>query len=229
MAYTYPTATANRPVSIIGPQFCAPHPVELAVIRNVKTITDGDFVFTDINGNILCKVKDQSGSFSMHDHRVLIDAAGNPILTLKDKLMSARDRWQVFRGDSTDSRDLIFSARTSMFHLKTKLDVFFANNTKEEVCDFKVKGSWSKKSCVIYAGETSTVVAQMHKNHTVQNVLAGKDEFMVTVNPNIDYAFIVALLVILGIHAAAMPDVTAELAAGSASGVVEGSLAFFLG
>ncbi|OMP07994.1 hypothetical protein COLO4_06871 [Corchorus olitorius] len=230
MAYTYPPATANRPVSIIGPQFCAPHPVELAVIRNVKTITDGEFVFTDINGNILFKVKDQSGSFSMHDRQVLIDASGNPIVTLKDKLMSARDRWQVFRGDSTDSRDLIFSARTSMFHLKTKLDVFLGNNTKEDVCDFKVKGSWSKKSCVIYAGETSTIVAQMHKNHTVQNVLAGNDEFMVTVNPDVDYAFIVALIVILGIHAAAMPGgMTEQVAAGSVSGVVEGSMAFFLG
>ncbi|OMP07995.1 hypothetical protein COLO4_06872 [Corchorus olitorius] len=143
MAYAYP-ATAN-PVSIIGPHFCVPHPVELAVIRNVKTITHGDFVVTDNNGYILFKVKDQS---------------------VEDQIR---------------------------------------NNTKEDVCDFKVKGSWSKKSCVIYVGETSTIVAQMHEKHTVQNVLGGKDEFMVTVNPNIDYAFIVALIVALdGIHAAAM-------------------------
>lgn len=112
--------------------------------------------------------------------------------------MSVHDRWQVFRGDSTETSDLIFSAkRSSVFQLKTKLDVFLANNTKENVCDFKVKGSWLERSCIVYAGETSTVVAQMHKKYTAQSILIGKDHFMVTVYPNIDYAFIISLIVIL--------------------------------
>ena len=38
---------------------------------------------------------------------------------------------------------------------------------------------------------------QMHKKHTAQSILIGKDNFSVTVYPNIDYAFIVALIVIL--------------------------------
>ncbi|KAK6266375.1 hypothetical protein QUC31_017212 [Theobroma cacao] len=75
--------------------------------------------------------------------------------------MSSHDKWQAFTGDSTESSDLIFTVKqSSMFQLKTKLDVFLANNTKEDVCDFKIKGSWSERSCVIYAGESSTIVAQ---------------------------------------------------------------------
>ncbi|PSS23862.1 Protein LURP-one-related like [Actinidia chinensis var. chinensis] len=84
-----------------------------------------------------------------------------------------------------------------MFQVKTKLDVFLANNITEEVCDFKVKGTWSDRSCVIYAGESSNIVAQMHKKKSVQSVLLGKDKFMVTVYPHVDHAFIVALIVIL--------------------------------
>ncbi|GMN40495.1 hypothetical protein TIFTF001_009720 [Ficus carica] len=38
---------------------------------------------------------------------------------------------------------------------------------------------------------------RMHKKYTVQSALFGKDNFMVTVYPNIDYAFVVALIVIL--------------------------------
>jgi hypothetical protein len=38
---------------------------------------------------------------------------------------------------------------------------------------------------------------QMHKKQSLKSVFLGKDHFMVTVNPNIDYAFIVALIVIL--------------------------------
>ncbi|XVF29661.1 hypothetical protein REPUB_Repub15cG0141300 [Reevesia pubescens] len=114
------------------------------------------------------------------------------------QLMSAHDRCQVSKGDSTDSNDLIFSTkRSSVFQLKTQLDVFLANNATEDVCDFKVKGSYLERSRVIYAGESSTIVAQMQKNHTAKCVLIGKDKFMVTVHPNMDYAFIVALIVIL--------------------------------
>ncbi|KAK8479205.1 hypothetical protein V6N13_093188 [Hibiscus sabdariffa] len=211
MAYPYPyfnpSSTSNQPVNnpvpIIGPQFCTPYPVDLAIIRKVLTITDGNFVVTDINGNILFKVK---GKFlSLNGRRVLLDGAGNPIVTLKQKMMSAHGRWQVFKGDSTDAIDLLFSAkRSSIFQLKTKLNVFLANNTWEEVCDFKVKGSWFERSCVVYAGESSTIVAQMHKKHTVESILIGKDKFKVTVYPNIDYAFIVALIVILdGINSSA--------------------------
>ena len=37
----------------------------------------------------------------------------------------------------------------------------------------------------------------MHRKHTAQSILLGKDKFMVTVFPNIDYAFIISLIVIL--------------------------------
>lgn len=37
----------------------------------------------------------------------------------------------------------------------------------------------------------------MHKEHSLQSTFIGKDKFKVTVNPNIDYAFIVAFIVIL--------------------------------
>jgi len=62
-----------------------------------------------------------------------------------------------------EMKDLIFSVkRSSFFQLKTKLDVFLANNTKEQVCDFKVKGSWFERSCVVNAGESLTIVAQVN-------------------------------------------------------------------
>lgn len=40
-------------------------------------------------------------------------------------------------------------------------------------------------------------IKQMHKKHTVQSVFLGKDNFSVTVYPNVDYAFIASLVVIL--------------------------------
>ncbi|KAF8007695.1 hypothetical protein BT93_K1635 [Corymbia citriodora subsp. variegata] len=182
--------------AMIGPQYCVPQVVDLAIVRKVMSLTDGSFVVTDASDNILFKVKGRL--FSIHDRRVLVDAAGNPLVTLTEKIMSAHNRWQAFRGDSSDPKDLIFTVkRSSMIQLKTKLHVFLSTNTNEHVCDFRVEGSWLERSCVIYAGESNNIVAQMHKKHSVQSVLLGKDKFMVTVYPNVDYAFIAAIIVIL--------------------------------
>ncbi|OIW19065.1 hypothetical protein TanjilG_10626 [Lupinus angustifolius] len=180
---------------IISPQYCAPYAVDLAIVRKVMTLVDS-FTVTNVNGKTVFNVK--GSLMSLHDHRVLLDATGKPVVTIRRKMMSVHDRWQAFKGESTELKDLIFTVkRSSIFQLKTKLDVFLANNTKEDVCDFKVKGSWFERSCVVYAGESLTIVAQMHKKHTVQSIAFGKDNFMVTVYPNFDHAFIVSLILIL--------------------------------
>ncbi|KAI4338977.1 hypothetical protein MLD38_023973 [Melastoma candidum] len=195
-----PSQTAPSPtnsICIVGPQYCLPYPIDVGIVKKVMTISDGNFVVTDGNGNILFKVKGVLPTF-IHERRVMMDAMGNPVVTLRRKFMTAHYRWQVFRGESTEQNDMLFSAKTSsILYLKTKLHVFLANNVTEDVCDFRVEGSWFDRSCVVYLGETSTVVAQMKRKHTVGSVLIGKDNYMVTVHPNIDYAFMVAVIVIL--------------------------------
>ncbi|AES79762.2 putative tubby-like domain-containing protein [Medicago truncatula] len=190
------------PTTIICPQYCDPYPVNLAVVKKSYiyqmsgsapvTIAD-NLTITDVNDNIVFTV------FTLGDHRLLVDAARNPIITLRRKILTMHDRWEAYRGQSTNAKNMIFTVkRSSLIQFKTKLDVFLAGNTKEDVCDFKVKGSWSERSCIVYAGESNNIVAQMHKKNTVTNILIDKDHFMVKVCPNVDYAFIVALIVILG-------------------------------
>ncbi|CAI9301620.1 unnamed protein product [Lactuca saligna] len=195
-SYAYPPTHMPNPVAVVGPHFVAPYPVDLTIVRKLLSLSDGNFVVTDVNGSVMFKVK--SKHLSLRDRRVLLDAAGNPILSFQKKLLTVHNRWVVFRGDSSDAKDIIFTAKqSSLIQFKTSIDVFLGFNEKENVCDYKVKGSWFDRSCTIYAGETTTIVAQMHKKHTVQSIALGKDTFSVTVYPNVDYAFIVALVVIL--------------------------------
>lgn len=77
-------AHANPTVPIISPHFCSPNPVVIEIVRKVLTITGDKFVVTDVNGNMIFKVKE--AHFSFHDHRVLLDAAGHPIVTLRRKV-----------------------------------------------------------------------------------------------------------------------------------------------
>ncbi|XP_047335272.1 protein LURP-one-related 15-like [Impatiens glandulifera] len=194
---SYPSTSSSGQIAVVNPQFCAPYSLDIIIQRKLLTLTEGNFAVADVNGNILFQVKGKL--FSLHDRRFLLDVAGNTILTLQQKIISVHKRWVVFKGDSTESKNQLFSVKkSSLLQLKTELDVFLAANTKERSCDFKISGNWSDRSCVIYAGNTKNVViAQMHKKHNVQSVLLGKDTYSVTVYPYVDYAFIVALVVIL--------------------------------
>ncbi|KAF8007696.1 hypothetical protein BT93_K1634 [Corymbia citriodora subsp. variegata] len=192
---TYPPLA--NPVAVVSQKFCTPYVVDLVIARKLATIPGGSLMVTDVSGNVVFRVK--GSSVSIHEHLVLSDAASNAVVSLQQKILTAHRRWQVYSGDSSCSDELIFTARkSSLMQIHgTEIDVFLAANTKEEACDFKVNGNWLERSCTIYAGNGTTVIAQMHKDHKAQNVVLGKDTFGITVYPNVDYALVVALVVIL--------------------------------
>lgn len=77
---------------------------------------------------------------------------------LVNQMMSMHNTWRVYRGDSSDEKDLLFTVKQSrIFQLKTQLDVFLPGN--DRTCDFKVKGSWFDRSCTFYLGDTNTIIA----------------------------------------------------------------------
>ncbi|XP_048547455.1 protein LURP-one-related 10-like [Triticum urartu] len=182
--------------AVVGHQFFAPYVVPLTVTKKALSLSDGDFAITDANGAVVLKVK--GAIFSIRSRRTILDGAGMPLLTMQEKVFSMHHRWEVFRGDSTSSGDLLFSVKTtSLIQLKTEMDVFLAGNTAQQVCDFKIKGSYFDRSCVFYLGDSNNMVAQMSRKLTVSNVLLGRDTFSVTVFPHVDYVFIASLVVIL--------------------------------
>jgi hypothetical protein len=70
-------------------------------------------------------------------------------------------RWEAFRGESKEEKDLLFTAKKSkLFQFKTELDIFLANN-KGEVPDFKVKGGYGESSCSILLGDSNAMLAQV--------------------------------------------------------------------
>lgn len=81
----YAPVPVAYPIAIVGPHFCSPHPVDLAITRKVLTITDGNFVVTDVNANFIFRVK--GSLLTLHGRRLILDAAGNPIITLRQKVL----------------------------------------------------------------------------------------------------------------------------------------------
>ncbi|KAI3703342.1 hypothetical protein L1987_73338 [Smallanthus sonchifolius] len=178
------------PFSVIGPQFIAPYPLEIIVDKYPCR----HLVITDSNHKIMLKVKPYDTTF--HRQRILLDANDKPIAMLQEKNLTMHSRWNVYRGESIADSDMIFSTQTEhMIQFKTNVSVMLANKaSSNDDCDMRIKGSWSKGNCTIYMGDSSTTIAQMHKPETSKY---GKDKFTVTIQPNMDYACVVALLAIV--------------------------------
>ncbi|KAG6744337.1 hypothetical protein POTOM_053057 [Populus tomentosa] len=142
---TYPPV--EHPVVVIGPQYLAQYPVELAV--------NSDFKVSDINGTLIFHVK--SKLLTLHGRRFLKDAAGNTLVNLRKKIRTMHRWWEAFRGESEEENDLLFTAKKlKLFQSKTELHVFLGNN-KGEVPDFKVKEGYSESSCSILLGDSNTM------------------------------------------------------------------------
>ncbi|MED6172176.1 hypothetical protein PIB30_047655 [Stylosanthes scabra] len=189
MPFTTPTTPPSPfPTTIIHPQYCAPYPVGL-VLKKEKTILH-KYTVTDINDNLVFTVT--SPLLTIREHRFLRDAHGNTILHLRRELF--RDRWKAFRGQSMEQLEIFTRKESSLFQLRTTLDVFLANNTTR-ICDFKlVEAGFFARSWVVNIAESDIVVAQI--KHKVGRMFR-REKFMATISPNIDYAFIVALTVTL--------------------------------
>ncbi|XP_010256970.1 PREDICTED: protein LURP-one-related 14 [Nelumbo nucifera] len=185
---------APPPLSVVGEGFCVPYPVDLIVKKKIVGLSDARFEVMDANGNLLLQV--DGSLWSLQKKRVMRDSAGFPILTMREKVLTARHRWTVHRGDSSDGSNLLFSVqRSHPLQIKTQLDVFLANNFHEDICNFNVTGSYSDQSCRVYKGDT--LIAEANHKFTWGRFCKGKDNFTVKVNPGVDYAFIVTLIVIL--------------------------------
>ncbi|XP_027927116.1 protein LURP-one-related 15-like [Vigna unguiculata] len=170
---------ANK-VLVINPSYCVPHSITLQ-INTEKRVAYSE---TD---DRLFYIEDTF--FTLHDRRVLYDNAKNPIVTFYKK---SSEECKVFKGESSDSSKFLFRVKKMKKSSTipcgiTKLNVFLAKNRDEEKSDFRVIIYGSKRSCSVYVGESPTIVTQVENN----------GGFKVSVNPNVDYAFIVSLLMIV--------------------------------
>ncbi|XP_026384607.1 protein LURP-one-related 15-like [Papaver somniferum] len=169
---------ANNSIGVISPQYCTPYQVDLYFAKKVKNITEGRHL----------------GVFGIDGNHIFRSSCR----ISKACEISPHQRWKAHNGDSSDSKDLLFTIKKSKYlQLKIELDVFLASNTTENVCDFKIKQNYSEKSCVIYRGDSDNIIAEVHKNKISRDKIRGKDRFSATVYPDVDYAFVIAMRAVL--------------------------------
>ncbi|XP_074561883.1 protein LURP-one-related 15-like [Curcuma longa] len=178
---------------VVGRQFSVGHSTTFTVTGTASLFSPNDrYKVMDLNGDVVFKAK----GFFFGCRCLLLDAAGNPLLTIKPKVFSWQQTWRVFRGKSTSPNDLLFSVRKpKIFQWKDNFDVLLATNAGDQAvaspCDFKIISRCKK--CTICSGESDEIIAQMHR----KTAIFARDKLEVTVNPNVDYVFILSLIIVL--------------------------------
>ncbi|WCJ19974.1 hypothetical protein M5689_002241 [Euphorbia peplus] len=180
-------------VSVVGDGYCFPYPMELIVKKKIKKLSNAQFEVSDLSGNLLLQIDGAVWNFNMK--RIIRDPAGFPILTLRNKALNLQHKWKVHAGEHKDDNDILFIVKQSRpIQIKKELHVFL-DNYKNKIPDFHVIGSYTSLSFKVFKGHR--ILAEVKHNFTLESFYKGREKYRVKIYPEVDYAFIVALLVVL--------------------------------
>ncbi|KAK8691635.1 hypothetical protein V6N13_075136 [Hibiscus sabdariffa] len=180
-------------INIIGDQFCVPYVIHLEVRRKVESFSNAHYDVLDATGKVILQI--DGGVWNSAKKRLMKDPAGFPLCTLRKKALSWKNKWQIHQGESSEQNRLLCSVQQSdAIPIKNNMDVYLASNYKEEEPDFHVTGSFTSLSFKVW--KDNLIIAEVKHNYTWGSC-KGKESFKVKVYPEVDYAFIVALIVIM--------------------------------
>lgn len=175
---------------VVGEQYVAQTVKSYAVTKKVLSVSGGDWTITDQYGNKSFTVDGRIAS--IRDRRFLRDARGTRILTMKKKLMTLHDTWEIYAGES--STVLATVKKSSIVQFRTSMDCMLANsNTGKR--NYQIKGDFFDRNVTIFRGAEQAAV--LTRQMTFTNLVLSKDTFGVTIFPGVDEALIFALIVIM--------------------------------
>ncbi|XP_022745052.1 protein LURP-one-related 14-like [Durio zibethinus] len=187
-------ASDDQIINVVGDRFCVPYTMELLVKRKIQSFSNTHYDVFDITGNVLLQV--DGGVWNFQKKRVMKDPAGLPVITLRQKqALSWKQQWLIHQGESSEMNHFLCSVHQSnAVQIKNNLDVYLASPFKKDGRDFRVTGSLTSLSFKVRRG--NSIIAEVSHNFTWGSC-EGKESFKIKVYPEVDYAFIVALVVIM--------------------------------
>ncbi|CAN1325600.1 Protein LURP-one-related 14 [Linum perenne] len=181
-------------VSVVGDGYCFPYCKELVVKKTIKGLSNAQFEVFDPCGNLLLRV--EGGVWNLRMKRVFRDPSGFPLLTLYGKSITFWHKWSAYANDDIPDDNLLFTVKQSHpLQIKKDLNVYLSKTGLVDAPDFNVTGSYTSLSFKVYKGHR--ILAEVKHNFTLESFYKGKERFTIKVYPEVDYAFIIALLVII--------------------------------
>ncbi|EYU21649.1 hypothetical protein ABFS82_09G092100 [Erythranthe guttata] len=162
----------------------------LTVMKTSLFYAGDGFAAYDSNGEVVFRVD----SYGDTGELVLMDASGRCILTVRRKRPSLHQRWEGFVGEGTEGKKPIFSVRRSSIIGRSSMTVEVYNHPSEE---YQIEGSFACRNCTIFNAEKEAVAEIRRKVDAANNVVLGKDVFVLSLKPGFDGAFAMGLVLVL--------------------------------
>ncbi|KAK8928642.1 Protein LURP-one-related 8 [Platanthera zijinensis] len=161
---------------------------------------DGFTVF-DGKGNLIYRVDNYTKSGNKGEI-VLMDAAGNSLLTIRRKKLSLGEHWQIYNGEEAERP--LFSVRKHVRLIQSKC---LAHVTSCRglppaiVCDagegYEVEGSYAQRRCRIYDGRAGLWRRSDGRRRWAAGLRSASDVFRLIVRPGFDPAVAMAIVILL--------------------------------
>lgn len=171
--------------------------------------TDGFTVF-DQQGRLVFRVDNYSRNHPCvaASGLVLMDGAGNALLSLKPQILSMQYQWNAYREEDGCGKSSpgckVFSMRSSSMVL------FGGGKDKAEVCmgsasgrgrqqrpDFRIEGSFRNRNCKIRNAEGEVVAKIARKRVMNSTVMLSDDVFSLAIQPGYNSDLIMAFVLVL--------------------------------
>ncbi|KAF5783967.1 putative tubby-like protein [Helianthus annuus] len=188
MAKVYPESETIIPV------VNTKNPIVLTVWKKSLIFGCEGFTVYNSNGNLAFRVD----NYFVKGNReiVLMDALGCSLHTVRHK--SLADNFLVYDGESVNSR---FSVTKHVNVLNTKSLAYVStvgsskNRNKIHVI-YEIQGSYAQKFCMVY-DDNHRCVAEIRRKEAKGGVALGGDVFALVVQPSIDPAIAMVLVIVL--------------------------------
>ncbi|KAI3781512.1 hypothetical protein L2E82_11529 [Cichorium intybus] len=176
------------PVVIVDQKYCSNYPMQLTFEKN-RAVED-KFKILDEDGNVLFKASKKKGG-----KRIMVDETDQPVISFTTKHITMHRRRQAYKGDPHEHQRLFTVKKTRGFK-SLRYDVFMTSNMTESTFNYRVYDNFKDGTSMIMAQDKATILAQLHTEVTHKKEVKHEEKYSVSLSPNVDKAFVSALLII---------------------------------
>ncbi|KAJ0975428.1 hypothetical protein J5N97_017393 [Dioscorea zingiberensis] len=174
-------------------QYSAAAVETLTVWRKSLLFNCNGFTVFDSKGNLVFRVDNYSSTSTREV--VLMDSAGKPLLTVRRKKLSVTDEWLVYNGEETRKHCLSIKKHMNILHYSNSVLAHLSPCSGGST-GYTVEGSYSQRSCMVY-DERRRLLAEIRPKESVGGVGFGGDVFRLVVQPGLDSAVAMAIVILL--------------------------------
>ena len=196
--YDEPLQPQAAPLWGVDARFCQPREVTLLLREKVFSWSGDDFkVKEPQTGMEWFQIKGKN--FSLREKKTLFDVHGAPVWNIKESLLSFFEpNYKVYAGG--DSERELFKIVAHVTMAKSKMHTTITNGQTGQQMLITLKGNILTHEAVVFLGEAKQggiPLAKIHRPLTGREWLTGKQDYFLTVAPNVDIAMMLTFCIAL--------------------------------